>query len=95
MATNEAFLKERVDTILGTQFNQRDGRVVPATTDVALKDGAVKIEAAFLYADLAGSALLLRACPWTTTATIIRAFLDCASYFKPNVQSTYRRSKDR
>ena len=39
----------------------------------------MKVEAAFLYADLAGSALLSKACPWTTTATIIRAFLECST----------------
>lgn len=79
MTTNEAFLKDRVDTLFGTTFDQRDGRVVPTSADVALKDGAVKIDAAFLYADLAGSALLSKACPWNTTAKIIRAFLDCST----------------
>jgi len=79
MATNEAFLKDRVDTLFDTTFNSRDGRVVPEFGDVALRDGAVKIEAAFLYADLAGSAKLSQACPWTTTAKVIRAFLDCST----------------
>ena len=44
-----------------------------------MRDGAVKIDATFLYADLAGSADLSAACPWYTTAKIIRAFLDCAT----------------
>lgn len=79
MATDEAFLKNRVDTLFSTKFEQRDGRVIPTTEDVALKDGAVKIEAAFLYADLAGSATLEKLCPWSTTAKIIRAYLDCAT----------------
>lgn len=79
MATNESFLSDRVDTIFGTTFDERDGRVVPTTSDVALKDGAVKIDATFLYADLAGSAKLSAACPWSTTAKIIRAFLDCST----------------
>jgi len=79
MSTNEQSLTERVDTIFGTTFDVREGRVVPSTNDVALKDGAVKIDATFLYADLAGSAVLSSACPWQTTAKIIRAFLDCAT----------------
>ncbi len=79
MAVNEDFLKDRVETLFGTTFNERDGRVVPTTDDVALKDGAVKIDATFLYADLAGSAKLSAACPWSTTAKIIRAFLDCST----------------
>lgn len=79
MAVDEAFLKDCVDTILGEAFNERDGRVVPSTEDVALKDGAVKIDATFLYADLAGSAKLSDVCPWETTAKIIRAFLDVST----------------
>ena len=51
----------------------------PPFPDVTLKDGAVKIEAAFLYTDLAGSAMLSKVCPWTTTAKIIRAFLDVST----------------
>jgi class 3 adenylate cyclase len=79
MAVNEAFLQDRVDTLFGTTFDVRDGTVVPTTDDVTLKDGAVKIDATFLYADLAGSAKLSDACPWSTTAKIIRAFLDCST----------------
>ena len=79
MAVNETFLKQRIDTLFDTNFQQRDGRIVPTTADVTLKDGAVKIEAAFLYTDLAGSAILSKVCPWTTTAKIIRAFLDTAT----------------
>jgi adenylate cyclase len=79
MALGEAFLADRIDTLLGTAFSEREGRVVPSTEDVALKDGAVKISAAFLYADLAGSAKLSDVCPWDTTAKIIRAFLDIST----------------
>jgi len=79
LATDETFLKDRVDTLFGTTFNAREGRVVPATDDVVLKDGAVKIDAAFLYADLGNSALLSKLCPWSTTAKIIRCFLDCST----------------
>lgn len=79
MVVNEAFLEARVDTLFGTNFDSRDGRVVPESSVVALRDGAVKIEAAFLYADLAESAKLSKICPWNTTAKVIRAFLDCAT----------------
>lgn len=79
MATNEAFLKDRVDTLFGTSFQQRDGWIVPSSSDVTLKNGAVKVDAVFLYSDLAGSALLSQACPQTTTAKVIRSFLDCAT----------------
>ena len=74
-----ADLETSVENLFSTTFNERDGRVVPTSTDVALKDGAVKIDATFLYADLAGSAKLSKVCPWSTTAKIIRAFLDCST----------------
>lgn len=79
MAADESSLEDRIDTILGTSFDERDGRVVPSTDDVTLKDGAVKIDATFLYADLAGSAKLSEVCPWETTAKVIRAFLDVST----------------
>lgn len=70
-------LQDNVSTILNTAWDVRDGNVVPTTDDVKLKDGAVKIKATFLYADLAESSLLAQKCPWDTTAKIIRAYLDC------------------
>lgn len=71
-------ITEEVDEILGVKWIERNGIVIPDTSDVALKDGAVKIEATFLYADLAGSSILADKCPWETTAKIIRSYLDTA-----------------
>lgn len=75
---NEAALTKVVDDTFGMTFEERDGRKVPETSDVALANGAVKIDATFLYADLAGSGRIAQVCPWETTAKIIRAYLDCA-----------------
>lgn len=44
-----------VATIITAPWNLRKGRVVPVTADVALHGGAVELDAAFLYADLANS----------------------------------------
>lgn len=71
-------LKDAIDDILDITWDERSGNVIPDTTDVALKNGAVKIEATFLYADLAGSSVLANKCPWETTAKIIRTYLDSA-----------------
>ena len=71
-------LTNAVDNVLGKKFSLRDGQNVPSSEDVTLANGAVKIEAAFLYADLAGSGRIAKICPWDTTAKIIRAYLDCA-----------------
>lgn len=72
-------LSDATESIFDTEWNTRNGTVIPDTDDIALKDGAVKLDATFLYADLAGSSKLAEACPWTTTAKIIRAYLDCST----------------
>jgi class 3 adenylate cyclase len=69
-------LTEEVETILDIAWDERSGNIIPDTTDVVLKNGAVKLEATFLYADLAGSSVLAKKCPWETTAKIIRTYLD-------------------
>lgn len=71
-------LNSWVEDIYETKFDVREGLVVPDTDSVTLKDGAVKIDATFLYADLAGSSKLAQLCPWSTTAKIIRSYLYCA-----------------
>lgn len=77
MALNTV-LTEAIDAILGKSLDEREGQKIPSTSDVVLANGAVKLEAAFLYADLAGSGVIAKACPWDTTAKILRAYLDCA-----------------
>lgn len=67
-----------VKDIYDTSFDVRDGNVVPDTDTVTLKDGAVKVDATFLYADLAGSSKLAQLCPWSTTAKVIRSYLYCS-----------------
>ena len=69
-------LTSEVESILDISWDERSGNVIPETDDIALKNGAVKIDATFLYADLAGSSILAKKCPWQTTAKIIRAYLD-------------------
>ena len=72
-------LETEIDTILDTKWNERSGNVVPESSDIKLTNGAVEIEATFLYADLAGSSVLAKLCPWETTAKVIRAYLDCCT----------------
>jgi adenylate cyclase len=71
-------IETEIDSVLGTTWDERTGTVIPETTDIILKNGAVKLTATFLYADLAGSSNLARLCPWQTTAKIIRSYLDAA-----------------
>lgn len=69
-------IKTEIDNTLSISWAERNGTIIPDSDSIALKDGAVKIEGTFLYADLAGSSKLAKICPWQTTAKIIRAYLD-------------------
>jgi class 3 adenylate cyclase len=71
----ETKLDGDVGTILDTPWDIRSGLVVPGTDDVALTDGAVKLDAVMLYADLAHSTRLVRKIDRPVAAKIIRAYL--------------------
>lgn len=77
MAIKET-LKTSVQNLYDTDWNERNGTVIPESDTIVLKDGAVKITGTFLYADLAASSKIAKLCPWGTTAKIIRSYLDCA-----------------
>jgi adenylate cyclase len=66
-------------TLLTTAFDVRTGNVVPTTDTVKLSDGAVRITAVFLYADLADSTGLAKNHPRETTAKVIRAYLNAVT----------------
>lgn len=78
MSVDKAHLEDQVGDILSTSWDVTDTKLVPESSDVVLANGAKKLTAAFLYADLAGSSRLAQVCPWETTAKIIRAYLDAS-----------------
>ncbi len=67
-------LESDIRKILDTAWNSRSGQVVPETKDVALSNGAVKLDVAVLYADLAQSTQLARKNK-STAAKVVRAYL--------------------
>jgi adenylate cyclase len=67
-------LSGEVRKILNTMWSVRSGQVVPKTEDVALENGAVKLDVAILYADLAHSTQLARK-DKSVAAKIVRAYL--------------------
>lgn len=71
-------LQSEVDNILGINWELKDENGIPKAEDIALTNGAFKMEATFLYADLAGATMLTEKCSWEITAKIIRAYLDIA-----------------
>lgn len=72
-------LTASVEKVLSIKFDARDGNIIPDTENLGLEDQAVKIDATFLYADLAGSSLIAKLCPWEVTAKIIKAYLNCCT----------------
>lgn len=74
-----AQLEAGVDSILAQSWDERDGKVVPETEDVALAGGAVKLDATILYADMAKSTILAWKFDARTAARVMKSFLYCAS----------------
>jgi class 3 adenylate cyclase len=68
-----------VDSTITTTWNIRDGRVVPGTDGITLNGGAVKLSAAYLYADLANSSLMAKTLDPRVTAKILKAFLSTST----------------
>lgn len=72
-------IRDQASKILNEEWKIRDGQVVPSTDDVAHKNGAVKLEATFLYADLAGSSELQKEYLDTFAAKAVRMYLGGAT----------------
>lgn len=72
-------LQSEVDRVLGIDWQPRDANVIPEPEEIAPANGAFKIEATFLYADLSEVITLVEKCSWETTAKIICAYLDISA----------------
>ncbi len=57
----------------------REGSVVPETEDVALAGGAVELDVAILYSDMARSTDLVSRFDSRTSARVMKSFLYCSS----------------
>lgn len=68
-----------VNDVLKPAWNIRNGLVVPETKDIALKDGAVRLSATYLYADMANSTELAQKFKSEAVAKVIRCYLNSAS----------------
>lgn len=68
----------KVTSILWADWDIQNARVVPKTEDVVQYNGAKRLEATYLYADMADSTLLVKRFPPETAARIVRAYLRIA-----------------
>ena len=71
-------IESSVSSIFNEPWNITDGTVVPETADVVMKNGGRRVDATYLYADLAGSSKLAHTMSKETTARIIRAYINSA-----------------
>ena len=69
-------IRKSTRSVAGAAWNIREGRVVPNTDDVALANGGVRLDAVYLYADMADSTGLARDFKRETAAKVIRCYLD-------------------
>jgi adenylate cyclase len=68
-------LESEARDLLHRSWNTQERQTVPRTEDVTLKNGAVKLEAAYLYADLADSTNLQRRFKKEFAAKVMRSYL--------------------
>ena len=71
-------LANEVDEIFKTQWNERNGNVVPEAENVQLGNDAVRLDGTVLYADLADSTSLVKALPAWYAAEVYKSYLVCA-----------------
>jgi len=79
MTDRARLLEVRVKGIMAAPWKSRVGRVVPAPEAVQLMEGAVEIDAAVLYADLARSSYLASEFDERVGAKVVKSFLACTS----------------
>lgn len=72
-------LSAEVSNILESQWQTRDGKVVPEAGDLKLGNDAVKLNGTVLYADLAESTELVKKESPSFAAEIYKCYLHCAS----------------
>ena len=72
----------RIREVLNTPLAVRDGRVVPEddSDSIVFRDGAVRLDATYVYADLADSSGLAQRLTQEAAAAIIRSYVNGASH---------------
>ena len=72
-------IESSVNDIFYAPWDIKAGVKVPKTEDIVMKNGGRRVDATYLYADLAGSTKLAHTMLPETTATIIRAYINTAA----------------
>lgn len=69
-----------VENVLEPEWDVREAEEVPATEDISVNNGAVQLEATYLYADMAGSTPLAQGYEDWAAAKAIRCYLSAAAH---------------
>lgn len=72
-------VKDGVNGVLDPEWEIRSEEAVPATEDIGLTDDAVRLDATYLYADMAGSSPLAQGYEDWAAAKAIRCYLNAAA----------------
>ncbi|WP_404433897.1 adenylate/guanylate cyclase domain-containing protein [Microbacterium lacus] len=72
-------IESTVNEILTEPWNITDGRVVPETENIVMKNGGKKVDATYIYADLAESSGLAQNLTKEAAAKIIRAYINTSA----------------
>lgn len=72
-------LEEEVAAFFESSWDERDGNVIPGDDSLGLGNGAIKLNATVLYADMADSTKLVDNNAAWRAAEIYKAFLHCAA----------------
>jgi adenylate cyclase len=68
-----------VNRIRDSDWNKRNGTKVPTPGDITLSNGAVEIDATYLYTDMANSSRMAKTLDRRVTAKILKSFLATSS----------------
>lgn len=68
-----------VDQVFTDEWERRVGQKVPSPEDLALKNEAVELDATVLYADLAGSTVMVKGKHDWVAADVYKSYLYCAA----------------
>ncbi|GAB3005529.1 adenylate/guanylate cyclase domain-containing protein [Streptomyces pseudoechinosporeus] len=71
-------IEQSLRDLVGYDWQIRIGTTVPQTEKVVLRNGAVKLDAVYLYADMMGSTQLVSDFKPETAAKVMRAFISTA-----------------
>src|ERR1700722_14447454 len=72
-------LETKVKEVFSSNWEKRDGTVIPDDSSLSLGNKGVELDATVLYADLSGSTSLVDSQSQNFSAEIYKTFLHCAA----------------